>query len=396
MKLFKVLTMVAFAGSIVSCSKEMSTEDIQQINGKVETKSISNPLNVLEISKLVSYIEKDDAILEEVRTGVERSLKYGLGETYRFNDILEPQESKLVRTLDLSSSFADALKNTYSNLREEQSIALSNDDFFTILGNSNFMIRWPYFENWNGVDKPIVGFASEDGTELYSPKLNLNGTFSIDTILVSNEYLKENPVWLITESSLSYDELPDFENGEFVNKNGTFFYSDYAVRKNKSAIIGQRKGLYIAHMCFKETYESGIKGNGEIDFLWQSLPNGVGNSKNIMHYTITSGKLNDELQVDLAVSNAWTDSRELDNGLVVLEKDGGINKTGTQYFRYGLIGNIQTIAVSFPYEKRDEIVMNYTWGKETLCSDLNFDTSGNPIKYYGLNDNFWITFRYYE
>lgn len=133
MKLFKVLTMVAFAGSIVSCSKEMSTEDIQQINGKVETKSISNPLNVLEISKLVSYIEKDDTILEEVRTGVERSLKYGLGETYRFNDILEPQESKLVRTLDLSSSFADALKNTYSNLREEQSIALSNDDFFTIL-----------------------------------------------------------------------------------------------------------------------------------------------------------------------------------------------------------------------------------------------------------------------
>ena len=116
MKLFKVLTMVAFAGSIVSCSKEMSTEDIQQINGKVETKSISNPLNVLEISKLVSYIEKDDAILEEERTGVERSLKYGLGETYRFNDILEPQESKLVRTLDLSSSFADALKNTYSNL----------------------------------------------------------------------------------------------------------------------------------------------------------------------------------------------------------------------------------------------------------------------------------------
>lgn len=67
--------MVAFAGSIVSCSKEMSTEDIQQINGKVETKSISNPLNVLEISKLVSYIEKDDTILEEVRTGVERSFK---------------------------------------------------------------------------------------------------------------------------------------------------------------------------------------------------------------------------------------------------------------------------------------------------------------------------------
>lgn len=399
MKLFKVLTMVAFAGSIVSCSKEMSTEDIQQINGKVETKSISNPLNVLEISKLVSYIEKDDAILEEVRTGVERSLKYGLGETYRFNDILEPQESKLVRTLDLSSSFADALKNTYSNLREEQSIAMSNDDFFTILGNSNFMIRWPYFENWNGVDKPIVGFASEDGTELYSPKLNLNGTFSIDTILVSDEYLKENPVWLITESSLSYDELPDFENGEFVNKNGTFFYSDYAVEKRKSKRTTlERKGLYIENICFKETYESAIKGNGEIEFLWQSLPNGIGRSQNIMHYTITSGKLNDELQVDWSVSNAWTDNQELDNGLVVLEKDGGKDKTGVQHLRYGnlLSGNVRTIEVSFSYEKRDEIIMNYGWGKDLLCTDSNIAGDGKPKKYYGLHDNFWITFRFYE
>lgn len=85
----------------------------------------------------------------------------------------------------------------------------------------------------------------------------------------------------------------------------------------------ERKGLYIENICFKETYESGIKGNGEIEFLWQSLPNSIGRSQNIMHYTITSGKLNDEQQVDWSVSNAWTDNQELDNGLVVLEKMEG-------------------------------------------------------------------------
>lgn len=399
MKLFRILTIAALAGAMVSCSNEMLTDDVLVINEKVNTKSVQEPLSVPEISKLMSIISIDDAIMKEVKISIERSLKYGMGETYRFHDILNPEESKILRTLKSSHNLSDALKKAYSNLETRKSMSLSDTDFFNALKNSRFMIRWPYFEKWNGTDKPIIGFSSEDGMSLYSPKLNSNGTFTIDTISVSNDYLKENPIWIITESSLSNEELPDFENGEFVNKNGTFFYSDYAVekRKSKRATL-ERKGLYIENICFKETYESGIKGNGEIEFLWQSLPNSIGRSQNIMHYTITSGKLNDEQQVDWSVSNAWTDNQELDNGLVVLEKDGGKDKTGVQHLRYGnsLNGNVRTIEVSFPYEKRDEIVMNYGWAKDLLCTDSNIAGDGKPKKYYGLHDNFWITFRFYE
>lgn len=45
---------------------------------------------------------------------------------------------------------------------------------------------------------------------------------------------------------------------------------------------------------------------------------------------------------------------------------------------------------------KDEIIMNYGWGKDLLCTDSNIAGDGKPKKYYGLHDNFWITFRFYE
>lgn len=54
MKLFRILTIAALAGAMVSCSNEMLTDDVLVINEKVNTKSVQEPLSVPEISKLMS------------------------------------------------------------------------------------------------------------------------------------------------------------------------------------------------------------------------------------------------------------------------------------------------------------------------------------------------------
>lgn len=56
MKLFRILTIAALAGAMVSCSNEMLTDDVLVINEKVNTKSVQEPLSVPEISKLMSII----------------------------------------------------------------------------------------------------------------------------------------------------------------------------------------------------------------------------------------------------------------------------------------------------------------------------------------------------
>lgn len=75
MKLFKILTIAALTGVMASCSNEMLTDDVQVINEKVNTRSVQEPLSVPEISKLMSNISIDDAIMKEVKISIERSLK---------------------------------------------------------------------------------------------------------------------------------------------------------------------------------------------------------------------------------------------------------------------------------------------------------------------------------
>lgn len=398
MKTVKLLFLTTLISLMTSCSKETLLDDVQLKTNEITTTKTSQEktLTCLDVAILLNTIEIDDNLVNEVKVAIDRSVKYGLGYNYRFNDMLKPKESKVLRTLDMSNSFADVLKQTYP--RQTKFNTLDNEDFFTVLANSKLMIRWPNFDKWNGIDKPIIGLASEDGETLYKPELHINGTFVLDSIFITKEYLENNPVWVISESLLSYEELPDFENDEFFNEEGTFFYSQYAVEKLnlKSTKLG-KKGLYIANMCFHRHYDTALAGSGEFEFYWQSVPNGKGASRKIMNFS-SEGVIDRTLQVDLSVKSAWNIS-EFTNGIIILEKDGGADKTGSQTLQYmerpG--SSLNNVIVSFPYEKNDDMIMNYIWNRLSLCDDENNTSSdGSLKKYYGLDNDFWITFKYFE
>ena len=379
---------------MASCTNEAMVEDVQTSGLNVTTRSIIDPVGIQEVAELMSVVDIDDAIMQEVKTGVERSVKYGMGETFRFNDILKPEESKLIRTMKVTHSLSNELRKAYSSIKSAEKIKLADVEFFTELANGNLIIRWPYFQNWNGMDKPIIGFASEDGYTLYKPVQQKDGTFFIEEKKVTDEYIKENPIWVIAESDLSYDEIPDFENGEFYNKDSVFFYSKYAVEEMNKSTRTAKLGLYIANMMFKEHYE-GLQGGGDFEFYWQSVPNGVATSKKILRYS-SNGRLDEEIQIDFQIKSDW-DINELSNGLVILEKDGGLNKTGKQVLKYDAyrIPPLE-IEVSYPYERKDEFILNYVFPRESLCDKQNNTAvDGSLKKYYGKNNNFWITFNYF-
>ena len=98
---------------------------------------------------------------------------------------------------------------------EELDLETLNSDFFDLLENSDLQIYWPYSDNWNGLDKPIIVCGSEDDKLVYIFKGNNNET---DTISFTKEFIKQNTVWVISENSTPYDELPNFYKDEFINK----------------------------------------------------------------------------------------------------------------------------------------------------------------------------------
>ena len=111
MKRLKYLAFAIIAGLAVSCSNETLTDDIQISSEDIQTKTIAdNPVNIQTVAELMSCIELNEAIVNEVKAGIDRSFKYGLGYNFRFNDILKPEESKLIRTLKINQSLANELR----------------------------------------------------------------------------------------------------------------------------------------------------------------------------------------------------------------------------------------------------------------------------------------------
>ena len=94
MNVFKLCVAAVFCFMVASCSNE-DLENVSVPDGMPRTKSVENTVELSTVAQLLASIEIDQAVMNEVKAGVERSRKYGLDEEYRFTDMLKPSLSHL-------------------------------------------------------------------------------------------------------------------------------------------------------------------------------------------------------------------------------------------------------------------------------------------------------------
>lgn len=398
MKVFNFLGMFILLSVLgMSCTNDEGT-DVYQANSAIQTKSFDENVRVQEVAELISSIDIDEQTMNEVKTGVDYSLKYGLDEVCRFTDILNPQESKLFRHSNVSY-LSQKMNVEYGDCMELNRVSdMDKMNFFNMLKNSDIQIYWPYSKLWNGTDKPIVVYGSEDNQYAYHPIKKANNIIVVDTIQVTTEFLKENVVWVISNNDTPYDELPDFCKEEFVNKDGVFFYSQYAVNVlNKSRnLITPESGVYLDKIEALQKFEGGLAGGPEFQFYWchadyfPGIMNTPKGSYNAFRYNMSLNEVKQEIQLNYRIRPSWP-SDERTNALVVLEKDGGKDRTGTRNITYRVNGNDVNVIVSFPYEKNDETVFDQIFEQRKIYGDDNLAASGDLKRYYNGDRDFWIT-----
>ena len=129
-----------------SCTNEEINEF--QPNQKLQTKAIEKSIEVSDVAQLISMVEIDDEVMNEVKTGVENSCKYGLDEEYRFTDMLNPDESKISRSINIPI-LIQRMKAKY----EELDLETLNSDFFDLLENIVYQFGQLIFENHYETDQ---------------------------------------------------------------------------------------------------------------------------------------------------------------------------------------------------------------------------------------------------
>lgn len=402
MNVFKLCVLIVCLFAMASCSND-DLESVPVSNQTFKTKSVANVVGLSTIAQLVASMEIDQTVMNEVKIGVDRSLTYGLDEEYRFTDMLRPTSSKLLRTTN-NYSFVEKLKNILESSSIVEAYGLNSSDILDYLSENDVQIYWPYSKAWDGRTKPVITYLL-DGDENYRLGYMINESSNIDTISLDKEFVKTHPVWIISKNNTPYDELPNFENGEYVNKDGVFFYSEVAnqwlkektreVRTLPGTVPGYMPGsaVYIGSINSKNNHDGGLAGGPEFDFIWCHAGQPISGPDpipfvNRYRINVSTSDVGTAKQIDLCIQPNWT-PQEIDNALIVIEKDGGKDKNRSVSLKYNYMGKILPVNVSYKYEKRDDFILDKIFDRTDIFGDNNKTAEGTWRQYNG--DEFWVT-----
>jgi len=367
----------------ISCNNDDIKMD-EVVNDNLEN---SIPVSNLQvIAELVANIVDNGIVLEEVKQGVEMSKFFGLDEELRFTDILQPKESKMFR-----SSSANQLSQILRSLFNDHkpfTLRSSGDELETFVLDNNVQIYWPYSENWDGKEIPVVTFnngsKNANNVTAYKKVTDDNGFSSIEKITVNEEYAKKHPVWVINENDLSYDDLPDFMNGEF-EKNGVFFYSETASKKTTS-FRASNSALMLESLQATKQYDDWLNGGSEFEFkLSQPLaPSYSTSGNNVYRISISRSDISNKktFYPNYPLNTNWT-VEQVQNGLKIVETDTGGSKNWSFNLGVKILGEDLSIAASIPYGSNDDHLFESILDRAYIESSV----MNGPTKVFYSNDN---------
>ena len=163
-----------------------------------------------EVASVLSNIPLGVGQLNEVYDAVSSSSGNGYDEEYTMRDLFTspgagvgdvPVKGGVTYDKPLKDLIADYLR---AKPQVKSGDAVDPDRFMKALTDSDIQIYWPYSENWDGAQMPVITFDPEDGAEAnigYRLVADPEGGRRVEEIVVDEELAASHPVWVINRNS---------------------------------------------------------------------------------------------------------------------------------------------------------------------------------------------------
>lgn len=201
----------------VSCSKQVAAPHLYPAGTPAdssETVSLDTPA----IAKLFASLPIGHEQMQEVHDAASSSTDGGYDEEYTLERLINApgcgvgqSTTKAGReySLPLRDMLADYLgAGTKGGSQEEV------EAFLNSLSESDLQIYWPYSEDWDGEELPIVTFDPGYGSEYnygYRISRDKDGFHAVDSVYVDEQVAMKHPVWVInTNDDALYTPLDLF------------------------------------------------------------------------------------------------------------------------------------------------------------------------------------------
>ena len=323
-----------------------------------------------DVAKILSDLPLESEHLDEVYDAVSASSGHGYDEEYRLTDLFEAPgagvgDSPQTRatkaggyTMPLRELFANYLTDKYGT----KAGAADVERYINALSDSDMQIYWPYSEEWNGKDFPIVTFDPGYGAEAnygYEVRIDSQGAHVVDSVIVTEQVARERPVWVINRN----DDAAFTPFELFEENTGTKASKD----KDKDKGQGDSKEYILSIRDFKmlRNYDSWFGGASEF-FIKTGAVDGFKATKDedLKNYSpsltdlmvvIKRSQLNRKVPFNALLLTNFTEQMEK-IAFMVIEDDGG---TTTNWKCSAVVkcnSKQYGFELNIPYKDKDDIV----------------------------------------
>lgn len=183
----------------------MAAAAILAIGCKKESGEVTVPLpedgyfTLEDVSRLLGAVSIGREQVGEVHDAVSASARNGYDNEYLMRDVFASPGAGIGESVE-SKAGARYEKPLRELLREAvagtKASGGGNADFLDALAESDVQIYWPFPENWDGKQMPVVTFDPGDFSET-----NWGYTPSGEKVLVDEQMASERPVWVVSRNA---------------------------------------------------------------------------------------------------------------------------------------------------------------------------------------------------
>ncbi|MDR0830830.1 MAG: hypothetical protein LBN95_12100 [Prevotellaceae bacterium] len=222
MKKSFVLCAAFLALSLVSCDKKDAI--LTDENSVVQRAPIKGGDVMLDsIAKIICNISDNNILMNEVLKGIDDNLYFGFDEELRLIDVLFPDESKIIRNKLSIATLTEVLRTAFGVIPNSTVKSNLNNKMIEYIVEYDTHIYFPYSEDWNRVTQlEVTSFSDEDNLKGLFAYKKKNGEIQPFKLDLTDDYMVDHPILVISQNTTPYDALPNFIGGIY-EKDGVIF-----------------------------------------------------------------------------------------------------------------------------------------------------------------------------
>ena len=198
MKMKRAILFGCLAGTLVAAC-ERPTPWWENLPQEEAEESLTFTLD--EVARLVAAVPLGQAQVAEVRDAVSSSSGNGYDEEYPMRQVFESPGTGVGDTATRADAYPAPLKDLLAaEARKRYGTRAGNAEaFLEALSASDVQIYWPYSEEFEGDESPVITF-DPGGRETKNVGWDRQEDGSVEEVVVDEELARKRPVWVINRN----------------------------------------------------------------------------------------------------------------------------------------------------------------------------------------------------